>query len=131
MREYPPASDHTIVRMNVDTLYSLAWLDLSKEPMVLSLPDTHGRYYLMPMLDAWTNIFASPGKRTTGTKAGNFAITGPGGAGKLPVGVTQIKAPTNWEKYYKSRWNRAVLWSDARMLGSMYRVNADKYPQRV
>ena len=95
MLEYPPASDHTIVRMNVDTLYSFAWLDLSKEPMVLSVPDTHGRYYMMPLLDAWTNVFASPGKRTTGTKARNFVITGPGWTGKLPGGVRQIKAPTN------------------------------------
>jgi hypothetical protein len=79
----------------VDTLYSFAWLDLSKEPIVLSVPDTQGRYYMMPLLDAWTNVFASPGKRTTGTKAGNFAITGPGWVGKLPGGVRQIKAPTN------------------------------------
>jgi hypothetical protein len=77
--KYPPASDHTVVRMNIDTLYSWAWLDLSKEPMVLSLPDTNGRYYMMPMLDAWTNVFASPGTRTTGNKAGDFAITGPAG----------------------------------------------------
>jgi len=94
MRQYPPASDHTIVRMNVDTLYSFAWLDLSKEPIVLSVPDTHGRYYMMPMLDAWTNVFASPGTRTTGNKAGHFAVTGPGWKGALPEGVQEIKAPT-------------------------------------
>jgi hypothetical protein len=93
--KYPPASDHTVVRLNIDTLYSWAWLDLTKEPMVLSVPDTHGRYYMMPMLDAWTNVFASPGKRTTGTKPGNFAITGPGWNGTLPSGVKQIKATTN------------------------------------
>jgi hypothetical protein len=93
--EYPAASDHTVVRMNIDTLYSWAWLDLSKEPMVLSLPDTNGRYYMMPMLDAWTNVFASPGTRTTGNKAGDFAITGPGWKGSLPNGVKEIKAPTN------------------------------------
>ena len=92
---FPDASFKDVVRANVDTLYSSAWLDLSKEPMVLSVPDTHGRYYLMPMLDAWTNVFASPGKRTTGTKAGNFAITGPGWTGTLPTGVKEIKSPTN------------------------------------
>jgi len=75
--KYPTAAYTAVVRMNVDTLYSFAWLDLSKEPMVLSVPDTHGRYYLMPVIDAWTNVVGSPGKRTTGTKPGNFAIVGP------------------------------------------------------
>ena len=93
--EFPDSSFRDVVRANVDTLYSSAWLDLSKEPIVLSVPDTGGRYYLMPMLDAWTNIFASPGKRTTGTKAGHFAVTGPGWTGTLPVGVQQLKSPTN------------------------------------
>jgi len=92
---FPDASFKDVVRANVDTLYSSAWLDLSREPIVLSVPDTRGRYYLMPMLDAWTDVFASPGKRTTGTKAANFAITGPGWIGTLPKGVTQIKSPTN------------------------------------
>ncbi len=93
--QFPDASFKDVVRANVDTLYSSAFLDLTAEPIVLSVPDTHGRYYLMPMLDAWTNVFASPGKRTTGTKAGNFAITGPGWSGTLPKGVIEIKAPTN------------------------------------
>jgi len=93
--KYPPASDHTVVRLNIDMLYSWTWLDLSKEPMVLSVPDTHGRYYMMPMLDAWTNVFASPGRRTTGNTAGHFAVTGPGWKGALPTGVKDIKEPTN------------------------------------
>jgi len=93
--QYRPASDHTVVRMNVDTLLSWAWLDLSQEPIVLSVPDTRGRYYLMPMLDAWTNVFASPGTRTTGNGAGHFAVTGPLWMGALPEGVKEIKAPTN------------------------------------
>ena len=93
--QYPDASFKDVVRANVDTLYSVASIDVSKEPMVLSVPDTHGRYYMMPMVDAWTNIFASPGKRTTGTKAGNFAITGPGWSGALPKGVQELKSPTS------------------------------------
>lgn len=90
----PTPDYHTIAAGNVDTLYSLAWLDLKKEPMVLHLPDTHGRLVMMPMLDAWMNVFASPGTRTTGSAAGDFAITGPGWKGQLPAGVKQIKSPT-------------------------------------
>jgi hypothetical protein len=92
---FPPATFKNVVRANVDTLYSSAFLDLSSEPLVLSVPDTGGRYYLLPMLDAWTNVFATLGARTTGTKAGSFAITGPNWAGNLPAGVQEIKSPTN------------------------------------
>jgi hypothetical protein len=92
---FPDPSFKGAVRPNVDMLSSSAVLDLSKEPIVLSVPDTKGRYYLMPMLDAWTNVFASPGKRTTGTKEGHFAITGPGWSGTLPKGLDEIKSPTN------------------------------------
>jgi hypothetical protein len=94
-RQYPDASFKGVTTPNADTLYSFAWLDLSKEPYILSLPDEKGRYYLMPMLDAWTNVFAAPGTRTTGTKPQKYAITGPGWRGKLPRGVKEYKSPTN------------------------------------
>ncbi len=94
-RAFPDAAFTDVVSPNADTLYSSAWLDLSKEPMVLSVPDTGGRYYLMPILDAWTNVFASPGKRTTGTKRGVFAIVGPNWQGQLPKGVKEIRSPTD------------------------------------
>jgi hypothetical protein len=92
---FPDPTFTEVVSPNADTLYSTAWLDLSKEPLILSVPDTKGRYYLMPMLDAWTNVFASPGSRTTGTGKGDFAIVGPGFKGKLPAGLKKIESPTN------------------------------------
>ena len=92
--EYPPADLKVVVRINFDTLYSIAWLDLTREPQIVSVPDTDGRYYLLPMLDMWTDVFASPGWRTTGTQAGTFLLTPPGWSGPVPEGFTRINAPT-------------------------------------
>lgn len=95
LRQYPDASFRDVTAPNADTLYTTAFLDVGKEPWVLSLPDLDGRYALFPMLDGWTNVFQVPGKRTTGTEAQTYAITGPGWTGTLPDGVKEYKSPTN------------------------------------
>lgn len=101
---FPTADLRVVVRPNFDTLYSSAWLDLTKEPVIVSVPDTAGRYYLIPMMDMWTDVFASPGWRTTGTKAGNFIVVPPGWRPdvkdrlieefKLPRDTRRVDAPT-------------------------------------
>lgn len=94
IRTYPPVDDHAVTAPNADTLYTIVWLDVSKEPWVVSIPDMKGRFFLFPMLDGWTNVFEDPGKRTTGTGPQKYAITGPGWSGTLPQGVTEYKSPT-------------------------------------
>ena len=94
LRQYPDASFRDVTAPNADTLYTIAWLDVAKEPWVVSLPDLQGRYALFPMLDGWNNVFQVPGKRTTGTGAQTYAITGPGWSGTLPAGVVEYKSPT-------------------------------------
>jgi hypothetical protein len=94
-KAFPDHSFTAVVSPNADTLYSTAWLDLLREPIILSVPDTGKRYYLIQMLDAWTNVFAAPGTRTTGNGKGDFAVVGPAWTGQLPKGVKEIKSPTN------------------------------------
>lgn len=95
MREYPTSQFRDVTAPNADTLYTDAWIDVGAEPWILSLPDAKDRFYLMPMLDGWTNVFQVPGKRTTGTKPQTYAITGPGWKGVLPAGVVEYKSPTS------------------------------------
>jgi len=94
LREFPPADLRVVVRPNFDTLYTVAWVDITKEPIIVSTPDTQGRYYLLPMLDMWTNVFAVPGKRTSGTEAQNYAVVTQGWRGELPQGIEKIESPT-------------------------------------
>ncbi|MGH3203505.1 MAG: DUF1254 domain-containing protein, partial [Streptosporangiaceae bacterium] len=91
---FPTADFKAVVRPNFDTLYSIAWLDLSDGPVVVSIPDTAGRYYVFPIYDMWTNAFAAPGWRTTGTGEQHHALIPPGWSGSLPDGVSALPSPT-------------------------------------
>jgi len=93
--EYPPATYHGVTAPNADTLYSAGFLDLAKEPVVLSYPNMGKRFFLFPIYDAWTTVIRSPGSRTTGTSAQNILIAGPAWRGSVPAGMTLVKLPTN------------------------------------
>lgn len=94
MPSYPDAGFHDVVRPNADTLYSSLWYDVGREPLILTLPDTAGRYHVIPIMDMWTDVFATLGSRTTGTGGGIFALVGPHWQGALPKGVRRIVSPT-------------------------------------
>lgn len=104
LRQYPDASFRDVTAPNADTLYTTAFFDVGDEPWVVSTPDMKGRYFLLPFLDGWTNVFQVPGSRTTGTQAQTFLVTGPNWTGTAPAGMTQLKSPTS------------IVW----MLGRIY-----------
>ena len=93
-RAFPDAQFKTVVRPNLDTLYSTAFLDLSLGPLVFEMPANALRYEVMPLLDAWTHVFATPGTRTHGTRGGRYLIAGPQWQGAVPQGMTLLRSPT-------------------------------------
>ncbi|MCA3572438.1 MAG: DUF1254 domain-containing protein [Aestuariivirga sp.] len=94
LREYPDASFRDVTAPNADTLYTTAFFDVGDEPWVLEQPDMGERYFLLPMLSGWTDVFAVPGSRTTGGARKTYLITGPGWSGAVPDGMEEIKSPT-------------------------------------
>ena len=93
-RQFPDAQFKSVVRPNLDTLYSTAFLDLSQGTLVFNMPANALRYEVMPLLDAWTHVFASPGTRTQGTAGGRYFIVGPQWQGTAPEGMTLLRSPT-------------------------------------
>ncbi len=104
MRSYPAVDNHCCAAPNADTLYTLVWLDVSREPWVFSIPDMGDRYYIMPMLDGFSEVIKVASPSATGSGPQTYAITGPGWSGALPDGVIEVKAPT------------AIVW----ILGRIY-----------
>ncbi len=94
VRQFPDASFKDVVRPNVDTLYTTAFIDTSKGPWVFEMAPNALRYEVMPFMDGWTNVFTAPGTRTTGKNGGKFLLVGPGWQGQLPAGLTLMQSPT-------------------------------------
>jgi hypothetical protein len=94
---HPPASASKLLTtgVNHDTLLVVGWLDLSRGPQVLHVPNFSGRYYSVQFTDPFDVDFAYVGTRSTGTQAGDYFITGPSWKGQVPGGMTQIASPNN------------------------------------
>ena len=94
MRAYPAVEDHGAAAPNADTMYTMVWLDVSSEPWVFSIPDMGDRFYIMPMLSGFNEVFHVAGTRATGGKAQEYVVTGPGWSGDVPEGLTRVESPT-------------------------------------
>ncbi len=94
MRSYPAVDNHCCAAPNADTLYTIAWLDVSAEPWIFGIPEMGDRYYIMPMLDGFSEVVKVASASTTGGRAQKYAITGPGWSGTIPEGVTRVDSPT-------------------------------------
>ena len=94
MRAYPAVDNHGAAAPNADTMYTMVWLDVSTEPWVFSIPDMGDRFYIMPMLSGFNEVFFVAGSRATGSKPQKYVITGLGWSGAVPEGLTQVKSPT-------------------------------------
>jgi hypothetical protein len=130
-RTIPDATTTDIANPNADFLYSQAWLDLSKGPVVLSVPDTKGRYYLLALLDAYTNVAGSIGKRTTGTEKRQFAIIGPNFKGTLPEGTSEVKSPTEMAWIFgRTAVNDKADLANAIKVADQYKLTAPAAPAK-
>ncbi|MDG9925116.1 MULTISPECIES: DUF1254 domain-containing protein [unclassified Pseudomonas] len=93
-QRFPDASFNSVVSPNVDTLYTLSHFDLRHEPLVMSIPSTAGHFYMMQIMDAWTNVVVSPGTRTIGTGPKTYLLAGPTWQGQVPSGMELVRVPT-------------------------------------
>ena len=103
MRTYLPIDNHCCAAPNADTLYTIAWLDVYNEPLILTIPEIKDRYYIVPLLDGFSEVIKVISSINDGSKAQTLAITGPGWSGTLPDGVIEVKSTT------------AIVWLLARI----------------
>ncbi|MCH2108219.1 MAG: DUF1254 domain-containing protein [Polyangiaceae bacterium] len=115
LRKYPDAQFRDVTAPNADTLYVLGWMSVEKEPWVLSIPASEGRYNLFPLLDGYTEVFEVPGSRTTGNAAQNYLISTAEWEGEVPSGVTHYTSPTD------------LVW----VLGRVYCTGTDEDYQKA
>lgn len=94
VRRFPDAAFRAVVRPNVDTLYTTAFIDMDRGPWLFEMAANDLRYETMPLMDGWTNVFAAPGSRTTGRGGGRFLLVGPKWQGTPPEGLTLLRSPT-------------------------------------
>jgi hypothetical protein len=80
----------------VNVVYGFGFVDLGQQPTILTAPNSNGRYYMIELVDMWTNAFAYPAGGASGYEGGKFALVGPGWKGELPAGVKRIDCPTRW-----------------------------------
>ncbi len=90
------AAQSGYVTPNVNVLYGFGFVDLGRQPVILTAPDSHGRYYMIEICDMWTNAFAYPAGKAAGYGGGKFALVGPGWTDNLPADVKRIDCPTRW-----------------------------------
>jgi hypothetical protein len=95
VRQFPNAQFKDVVRPNVDTLYTTAFISMKDGPWFFEMPANDKRYELMPFMDAWTNVFASPGSRTSGNQGATYLLAGPQWQGTVPKNMTLLKSPTD------------------------------------
>jgi hypothetical protein len=93
--DFPTPATADVRWPSTDNLYSSLWYDVSQQPLIIHVPESMGHYYMLTLLDMWTDVFSSRGTRTTGTGAQTFALVGPYWDGELPAGIDVVRSPTS------------------------------------
>jgi len=90
------AEETGYVTPNVNVIYGFGFFDLGREPVIVTAPDSNGRYYMIEIVDMWDNAFAYAAGKEVGYKGGKYAVVAPGWSGELPADVKRIDSPSRW-----------------------------------